>query len=127
MHTHFMHRALTACCLALTVAITLAGPAPKSAATRKYTIEQFMKTIRFGGADISPDEKTVLYSSNQDGVFNLYEIPFGGGQPTQLTFSKTNAIFAIGYLPDGRVLYSSDEGGNELNHIYLRERDGAVS
>ena len=103
-----------------------AGPAPKPAAIRKYTIEQFMKTIRFGGSDISPDEKTVLFSSNQDGVFNLYEIPFdGSGQPKQLTTSKTNAIFAIGYLPDGRMLYSSDQGGNELNHIYLLEKDGS--
>ncbi|GAB4034648.1 S9 family peptidase [Spirosoma gilvum] len=86
-----------------------------------------MKTIRFGGSDISPDEQRVLYSSNQDGVFNLYEMPFNGGdQPKQLTFSKTNAIFAIGYLPDGRILYSSDQGGNELTHIYLREKDGTI-
>lgn len=106
----------------------LAGPAPKPAPARKYTIEQFMKTIRFGGSDISPDEKTVLFSSNQDGVFNLYEIPFSGsGQPKQLTSSKTDAIFVGGYLPDGRILYTSDQGGNELDHIYLREKDGAVS
>ncbi|WP_461101561.1 S9 family peptidase [Spirosoma koreense] len=106
----------------------LATPVPKPVAVPKYTIEQFMKTIRFGGSDISPDEKTVLFSSNQDGVFNLYEIPFdGSGQPKQITHSKTNAIFVEGYLPDGRILYSSDQGGNELSHIYLRERDGAVS
>ena len=86
-----------------------------------------MKTIRFGGSDISPDEKSVLFSSNQDGVFNLYETAFdGSGQPKQLTFSKTNAIFCIGYLPDGRILYSSDQGGNELTHIYLRGKDGSV-
>jgi len=108
--------------------VILAGPAPKPTAVRKYTIEQFMKTIRFGGSDISPDEQTVLFSSNQDGVFNLYEIPFnGGGQPKQLTASKTNAIYAIGYLPDGRILYSSDQGGNELTHIYLRAKDGKVT
>ena len=111
----------------LAVVMAVAGPAPKRAAPKKYTIEQFMKTIRFGGADIAPDEQTVVFSSNQDGVFNLYEVPFAGGQPKQLTSSKTNAIFAIGYLPDGRILYSSDQGGNELNHIYLREKDGAVA
>ena len=108
-------------------AVSLAGPGPKPGSARKYTIEQFMKTIRFGGSDISPDEQRVLFSSNQDGVFNLYETAFDGtGQPKQLTFSKTNAIFAIGYLPDCRILYSSDQGGNELNHIYLREKDGTV-
>ena len=115
-------------CLFASVGESLAGPIPKRVAARKYTIEQFMKTIRFGGSDISPDGKTVLFSSNQDGVFNLYEIPFdGSGQPKQLTSSKTDAIYVSGYLPDGRMLYSSDQGGNELNHIYLREKDGGVS
>ncbi|WP_223860716.1 S9 family peptidase [Spirosoma validum] len=125
----FNSKTLLALGVSVSVNVTiLAGPAPKPNAVRKYTIEQFMKTIRFGGSDISPDEKTVLFSSNQDGVFNLYEIPFdGSGQPKQLTSSKTNAIFAIGYLPDGRILYSSDQGGNELTHIYLREKDGAIS
>ena len=125
----FTPRTLLMLSLSASVTITaLAGPVPKPVAVRKYTIEQFMKTIRFGGSDISPDEKTVLFSSNQDGVFNLYEIPFdGSGQPKQITSSKTNAIFVVGYLPDGRILYSSDQGGNELSHIYLREKDGAVS
>ena len=41
------------------------GPSPRPA--KPYAIGQFMKTIRFGGADLSPDEKTVLFSSNQDG------------------------------------------------------------
>jgi dipeptidyl aminopeptidase/acylaminoacyl peptidase len=128
MKTQLSPRLLLTVSLSIAAFVVLAGPAPKRAAPRNYTIEQFMKTIRFGGADISPDEQTVLFSSNQDGVFNLYEIPFnGGGQPKQLTFSKTDAIFVIGYLTDGRILYSSDQGGNELNHIYLRERDGAVS
>ena len=96
-------------------------------AVKQYTIEQFMKTIRFGGAALSPDEQMVLFSSNQDGVFNLYEMPFAGGTPTQLTQSKTNAIFALGYLPDGRILYSSDHGGNELTHVYLRDQNGTVT
>ncbi|TAE22114.1 MAG: S9 family peptidase [Cytophagales bacterium] len=124
---------LALCALLLNTAQAL-PPRPRPAtvvsaptAVKQYTIEQFMKTIRFGGAALSPDEQTVLFSSNQDGVFNLYEMPFGGGTPKQLTFSKTNAIFALGYLPDGRVLYSSDGGGNELTHIYLRDQNGSVT
>ncbi len=105
---------------------SVAGDPPVKA-VRQYTIEQFMKTIRFGGADLSPDEKTVVFSSNQDGIFNLYEVPFAGGQPKQLTFSKKESLFTLDYLPDGRILYSADQGGNELTHIYLRERDGAVT
>ena len=103
-----------------------AGDPPRKP-VKTYTIEQFMKTVRFGGADLSPDEKMVLYSSNQDGIFNLYEVPFAGGTPKQLTHSKTESLYVLGYLPDGRILYAADEGGNELTHIYLREKDGAVT
>lgn len=103
-----------------------AGDPPVKAA-RQYTIEQFMKSIRLSGADLSPDEKTVLYSSNQDGIFNLYEVPFAGGQPKQLTFSKKESLLSPAYLPDGRIVYAADQGGNELTHIYLREKDGAVT
>ncbi|MDB5242082.1 MAG: peptidase [Spirosoma sp.] len=126
MNTQITQRMLVIISLSIAVVVAFAGPVPKQAATRKYTIEQFMKTIRFGGSDLSYDEQLVLFSSNKDGVFNLYEIPFGGGQPRQLTTSKKDAIFAIGYLPDGRILYSSDQGGNELSHIYLREKDGTA-
>lgn len=101
------------------------GNPPKNP-IKKYTIDQFMKTIRIGGADLSPDEQTVVFHSNQSGVFNLYEIPFKGGTPRQITFSKDNAIFSLGYLPDRRILYSSDQGGNELTHIFIRNADGTT-
>src|SRR5262245_64308374 len=33
----------------------------------------------------------------------------------------------IGYFPnDDRILYTQDEGGNELNHVFVRETDGKV-
>ena len=105
---------------------SLAGDPPKKP-VKTYTIEQFMKTVRFGGADLSPDEKTVLYSSNQDGIFNLYEVPFAGGAAKQLTHSKTESLYTLGYLPNGRILYAADQGGNELTHIYLRTTDGVVT
>ena len=92
-----------------------------------YPIEDFMATTRIGGGWFSPDGNKLLFHSNQSGVFNLYEVPVAGGQPTQLTQSTDNAIFAVGYFPtDERLLYSSDRGGNELTHIYVRERDGSV-
>jgi dipeptidyl aminopeptidase/acylaminoacyl peptidase len=51
----------------------------------------------------------------------------GGAAPTALTSSSGNAIFPISYFPnDARVLYTSDQGGNELNHLYVRLLDGTV-
>lgn len=93
----------------------------------KYSADTFYQTTSFGGANFSHDGKTLLVNSDQTGVFNAYAYAADGSSVTQLTHSDTNAIFGISFFPhDGRLLYSSDEGGNELNHIYLREEDGSV-
>ncbi len=94
---------------------------------KQYTIEQFMNTISIGGSSFSFDEKTILFSSNKSGIYNAYTIPVAGGEPTQITNSTDNAIFAISFFPDdNRFLYISDKGGNEIDHIYLRNEDGTV-
>ena len=94
---------------------------------KKYTIEQFMKTISIGGSSFSFDEKSILFSSNQTGIFNAFVLPVKGGEPSQVTFSKDDSIFALSFLPhDKRILYSSDRGGNEIGHIYLRDEKGNV-
>ncbi|HVE71077.1 MAG TPA: alpha/beta fold hydrolase, partial [Thermoanaerobaculia bacterium] len=50
-----------------------------------------------------------------------------GGQAQPLTQSTTHSILALSYFPaDERLLYSSDEGGNELTHIYVRHLNGAI-
>ncbi|MCI0690597.1 S9 family peptidase [candidate division KSB1 bacterium] len=94
---------------------------------KQYAIEQFMNTTRIFGSSFSPDEKTLLFSSNKTGIFNAYTVPVAGGEPTPLTDSKDNSVFAISFFPnDNRILYSSDKGGNEINHIYVRDEDGTA-
>ena len=94
---------------------------------KKYSIEQFMKTISIGGSSFSFDEKSILFSSNQTGIFNAFVLPVTGGKPSQLTFSKGDSIFALSFFPhDDRILYQSDRGGNEIGHIYLRDGKGDV-
>jgi len=93
-----------------------------------YTIEDFLGTVDYYGASFSPDKTKVLVSSNESGVFNAYAIPVAGGDPVALTSSEDNSIFSIGYFPeDERFLYTSDQGGNELDHLYLRDPDGTVT
>src|SRR3546814_18090914 len=54
-------------------------------------------------------------------------MPSSGGPATALTHSTKETVSAIGYFPhDERILFSSDQGGNELAHIYVRERDGTT-
>ncbi len=94
---------------------------------KKYSIEQFMKTISIGGSSFSFDEKSILFSSNQSGIFNAFVITVTGGEASQVTFSKADSIFALSFMPhDNRILYSSDQGGNEIGHIYLQDEKGKV-
>jgi dipeptidyl aminopeptidase/acylaminoacyl peptidase len=94
---------------------------------KKYSIEQFMKTVSIGGSSFSSDEKSLLFSSNQSGIYNAFVVPVTGGSPSQLTSSKQDSVFALSFLPhDNRILYQSDHGGNEIGHIYLRNEDGTV-
>jgi dipeptidyl aminopeptidase/acylaminoacyl peptidase len=100
--------------------------APKPRAPRAYTIEQFMGTTSVNGASFSPDESRILFSSNATGVFNVYSVPIAGGPAVPLTASTTESTFAVSYFRDDeRVLFTRDQGGNELNHLYVREKDGA--
>jgi dipeptidyl aminopeptidase/acylaminoacyl peptidase len=94
---------------------------------KQYTIEQFTKTISIGGSSFSHDEKTILFTSNETGIYNAYTIPVEGGEASALTNSEKESISAISFFPnDNRILYRADKGGNEINHIYLREEDGTA-
>lgn len=100
-----------------------AGPA--AAEPVRYDIEDFMNTIRLSGASFSPDGSQLVYSSNRTGIFNIYRIPTAGGDSTALTDSTTDAQRVVSWFPnDDRLLYSADQGGNELNHIYVLDAEG---
>ena len=55
---------------------------------KQYTMEQFTKTISIGGSSFSHDEKTILFTSNETGIYNSYTIPVEGGEATALTNSE---------------------------------------
>ena len=117
----------TACLMVIFSLIFFACEKTEYREVTQYTIEQFMDTVSIGGSSFSHGEKTILFSSNKTGIYNAFTIPVEGGEPTQLTYSEDDAIFALSFFPeDNRILYSSDKGGNEINHIYLRDEDGTV-
>jgi dipeptidyl aminopeptidase/acylaminoacyl peptidase len=92
---------------------------------RQYTIEQFMDTTRIRDSAFSPDEKSILFSSNKSGIFNVYTVPVTGGAARQLTNSLKESTYAISYFPnDARFLYTYDHGGNENSHLYMMGTDG---
>ena len=102
------------------------APAPRDVPA--YAIEDFLENTSYTGASFSPDNRTILVSSNASGIYNAYALPVDGGPPVQLTESTDNSVFVQGYFPeDERFLYTSDRGGDELNHLYVRHPDGTVT
>ncbi len=111
-------------------------PAPATAAAveiPKYSAQVFFETTSYGlvgpaAHAFSTDGKSILISSDKSGVFNAWSLPVDGGAPQQMTSSEDNAVFAVSWFPaDDRILYTYDGGGDELNHVIVREIDGTVS
>ena len=111
--------------LLLSASAVMAQPKKAAKPVKEYTIEQFMNTVRIGGSSFSSDEKSILFHNNKTGIFNVYSVPVTGGAATQLTNSTKESTYAVSYFPnDARFIYTYDRGGNENNHLYLRELDG---
>lgn len=114
-------------------AATTAPPAADAAAAtpaarpaKQYPIEDFIETTSVAGASFSADASRILFSSNRSGVWNAYTMPAGGGDWTPVTDSTTDNVYAVGFFPaDDRILVTRDAGGDELDHLYVIERDGS--
>ncbi|MBB4660355.1 S9 family peptidase [Parvularcula dongshanensis] len=95
-----------------------------AAQTTTYPAKAFFETTSFGLASdpyaFSPDGGTLLVSSDENGVFNAYAVDLTTGGREALTESASDASFAVSFMPNGGgFLYTADQGGNELNHLYL--------
>lgn len=104
----------------------IAGATDDPAEIPEYSIEQFLASANLFGSSFSPDGDKILVSSDETGIYNAYAIPADGSPAVQLTHSTDDAIRVAGYFPaDERFLYLSDQGGNELHHLFVRELDGS--
>ncbi len=105
-----------------------AAPAPP--APTQYDAQAFFATTSYimpQGYAWSADDKQLLVSSDETGIYNLYALPAAGEGKQALTSSTADSTFAVSWFPaDQRVLFTADRGGNEINHIYVREADGAT-
>jgi dipeptidyl aminopeptidase/acylaminoacyl peptidase len=103
-----------------------AAPAEVARPSRQYGIEEFIESTGVAGASFSADESRILFSSNKSGIWNAYSMPVAGGEWTAVTSSDTDNVYAVAYFPaDDRVLVTRDQGGNELDHLYVIEADGS--
>ncbi|MEA1943129.1 MAG: S9 family peptidase [Pseudomonadota bacterium] len=124
--------ALTAACQPANDAVPPEGGTDAPAVTQ-HDAATFHQTTSFGmassaGHGWSADDGRILISSDESGVFNAYAVDPETGERVALTRSETNATFAVSWFPaDDRVLVTADQGGDERNHIFVRELDGRVT
>ena len=117
----------TAACRSTGPSASQADGAAASRTPAMHPIEDFYRNTQFRGAAWSPRRDRILVSSNASGVWNAYAVAADGGAPLPLTASTTDSIFALSYFPaDERFVYSSDQGGNELTHIFVKNPDGST-
>ena len=94
---------------------------------KQYSIAQLYKTKSIGGGLFNKDESKILVQNNESGIFNLYEIDLADTAMKQLTNSGKESFFAVDYVAGtDKTIYSADQGGNENDHLYLRQPDGTV-
>jgi dipeptidyl aminopeptidase/acylaminoacyl peptidase len=94
--------------------------------SKRYTMEQFVGNISIGGSSFNSDETKLLVSSNESSVYNVYELDLASGARTPVT-QGDDTTFAVAYMPnDDRILFTRDQGGDENDHLYLRNLDGSI-
>jgi len=104
------------------IAVGCAPPAPD---IPSYSARAFYDTEQVFGASFSADETRLLMTSDRTGVMNVYAQPISGGEPEALTTSDADANMGVAFFPnDDRILFTADQGGNELNHLYVRAPGG---
>jgi len=103
-------------------------PPPALPAPTQYDAEAFFATTSYimpAGYAWSADDKQLLVTSDETGIYNVHGLPAVGDGKQALTSSTTDSTFAVSWFPaDQRVLFTADSGGNEINHLYVREADG---
>ena len=111
----------------IVAALALSCGTPEKKVVKQYSIQQFMDIVQINGGAFSPDDSKVMINSKETGIFNAIAIDIKTGEKTPLTNSLDNAINGLSYFPgDERIVFTSDQGGNEINHLFVRSPDGSV-
>src|SRR5947209_7446362 len=83
-----------------------------------FPIDRFLNIRAAFGPSFSPDGRFVTFLTNITGVSQLWQIPFGGGWPVQLTFTA-DSVRGGHYNPRRpELIFSMDSGGNERTQLY---------
>lgn len=90
----------------------------------KPSIESFFRTLNIMDFDVHPSEEKIVYSTNLNGYYNLWELKVSEPYPYQLTTANQMNSF-VTYDPNGNfVLTGYDHDGDEDYHIYAISSKG---
>src|SRR5581483_3282273 len=74
---------------------------------------------------VSPDGKKIVFTSNRDGLPEIYVLNLDGGGVRRLTFNSTEEL-APSWSPDGaRILYDVMTGSGAASDIWVMSADGS--
>jgi dipeptidyl aminopeptidase/acylaminoacyl peptidase len=98
----------------------------------RYSFEQLVNVRGYQGSaaaapalNFHPDGKSLIYTTNISGQFNLWRQPTSGGYPRQLTAFTNRTVREAAYSPDGRsILFTADNDGDEFHQIFLMPEGG---
>ena len=92
-----------------------------------YEIEDFFENLSITGGYFSSNEEKLIFSSNKSGIYNVYECNISTGVINQLSSSEKESFFVRSFVPNkDEYIYTADKGGNEINHLFLKKKDGKV-
>src|SRR5947207_1803589 len=90
----------------------------------RYRIDQLLHTIKTFGTSFTPDEKSIVYISNETGTQNAFSISVNGVVPRQLTHSTQHVRYASISPDNYRLFFCQDQGSIENTHLLVLETDG---
>ena len=94
-------------------------------AQARFDFARYMNIRAAYAPEFTPDGRTLLFLTNITGVPQLWAQSLVGGWPRQLTYYEER-IGGARAGPDGAVLFSMDEGGNEHDQLFLLSADGSI-
>jgi dipeptidyl aminopeptidase/acylaminoacyl peptidase len=84
----------------------------------RFGIDRYLNIRSASAPSFSPDGRFVSFLTNITGVAQLWQVPVGGGWPTQLTFT-TDTVRGAAYNPRRpELIFSMDHSGNEQTQLY---------
>ncbi|GAK33031.1 dipeptidyl peptidase family member 6 [alpha proteobacterium Q-1] len=104
------------------------GPvAPGLAGENPTDIVRYLMVRGIGGAALSPDGKTLAFTSTVTGIPQIWTVPAKGGWPHQITFGA--AVTEFHWLPPSdedwpSLLYAADRNGDEREAYWQISADG---